>query len=283
AVTFVKYFSTMMDVHTQNFFRYCGASVFLSILVSVAYPGCFKRYLARWRVYFFLGSMVVAFQVCWVNALYRVDPAFVSLLGKVSTPLITVMAFLFYREERKVIRKPAFLAGFAMGMAGVAGVVVGISNFKTGLMDTQLTGIVLLLISSLIWSVYANLVKHILRTENSLQAFTFTCVSATVLFFPFMILRGNPGRLLGASPGLIALVIISGIIGIAGANSCYYLSIKRIGLAKSANLALAQPFLVGVVSFLIFGEILTMVQWIFGAVLLAGCALVISVEGQNDR
>jgi len=283
AVMFVKYFSSLMDVHTQNFFRYLGASVFLSILVSVVYPGCFRKFLARWPVFLLLGGMVVAFQICWVNSLYHVDPAFVSLLGKFSTILITIMAFVFYREEREIVRQGRFLLGFVLGLAGVAGVVAGIANFKTGLAQPQKLGIVFVISSSVIWALYINLVKRVLRSENSLQAFTFTCVSATLFFLPIMLIWGDASVLFGQSSVIITLVIISGVIGIAGANSSYYLSIKRIGMAKSANLVLAQPFLVALASFFAFSERLTPVQWIFGVILLTGCALVIRVQGKETE
>jgi len=281
AVIFVKYFSMLMDVHTQNFFRYLGASLFLSSVVSLVYPGCFRRFRQRFRVYLMLGAMMTSFQLCWVHALYRVDPAFVSLLSKVSTPLITMAAFVFYREERAVIRSPRFLLGFAMGLVGVVGVVAGISNFEVGLLHPQKTGIVLIIAGALIWSVYVNVVKHVVREENPLLAFTFTCISATAILFPIMLIWGEASVLFEQSTVIITLVIISGVIGIAGANSSYYLSIKRIGMAKSANLVLAHPFLVALVSFFAFGERLTAVQWIFGIILLSGCALVISVQGKD--
>ncbi len=278
AVMFVKYFSTLMDVHTQNFFRYFGASLFLILVVNLVYPGCFRRYRQRLRVYLMLGAMMTSFQLCWVHALYRVDPAFISLLSKVSTPMITLTAFLFHREERMVIRSPRFLLGSFMGLAGVAGVVAGISNFEAGLLAFQKTGIVLIVAGALIWSIYVNLVKHVVREENPLIAFTFTCISATAILFPIMLIWGEPSALIGSSAQIIALVIVSGIIGLAGANSSYFLSIKRIGLATSANLVLVNPFLAALVSYLIFGEKLTAVQWVFGIILLAGCALVISVR-----
>ena len=283
AVMFVKYFSSLMDLHTQNFFRYLGASVFLSILVRVVYPGCFRKFLARWPVFLLLGGMVVAFQICWVNALYHVDPAFVSLLGKFSTILITIMAFAFYHEEREIIRRGSFIIGFVLGLAGVAGVVAGIPNFKAGLAQSQKLGIIFVICSSIIWAFYINLVKRVLRSENSLQAFTFTCVCATLFFLPIMLIWGEASVLLDRPPIIMTLVVISGVIGIAGANSSYYLSIKRIGMAKSANLVLAHPFLVALASFFAFGERLTALQWVFGVILLTGCALVISVQEKSDQ
>ncbi len=278
AVLFVKFFSFRMDIHTQNFFRYFGASIFLAAVSSIAYPGCFRIFLSRAPVFFLLGAMVVAFQICWVSSIYRLGPAFVSLLSKLSTILITIAALLLYHEERIVVRTPRFLAGFAMGLAGVGGVVIGMPGFTLGLPRSEITGILFLIAGSVIWAVYANVVKHVLRQVNSLQAFTFTCICATGYLLPIMLIWGQPASLLNGGWELMTLVIISGIIGVAGANSNYYASIKRIGVARSANLALIQPFATAIVSYHLFAEKLTSAQWAFGALLLAGCATIISIK-----
>ena len=74
AILFVKYFSLLMDVHTQNFFRYLGASLFLALILKMVYPGCFRRYRRNYRTYLILGAMMTSFQLCWVHSLYLVDP-----------------------------------------------------------------------------------------------------------------------------------------------------------------------------------------------------------------
>ncbi|MBW7996998.1 MAG: DMT family transporter [Candidatus Glassbacteria bacterium] len=117
----------------------------------------------------------------------------------------------------------------------------------------------------------------------------FTRCRAPFLFvraFPNMacpVIWGEPSRLLDTGGPMMALVLVSGIIAVAGANSNYYASIKRIGLARSANLALIQPFAATVASFHVFGEILAILQWVFGFVLLAGCALTISIREHQQK
>ena len=218
AVLFVKYFSYRMDIHTQNFFRYLGASIFLAAVSAVAYPGCFRIFIARAPVFFLLGAMVVGFQICWVRSIYSLGPAFVSLLSKLSTILITIAAFLLYHEERVVVRNKRFLAGFVMGLAGVAGVVIGHAGIQAGsaAKRNNRNFVLPLLASSVIWAVYVNVVKHVLRQVNSLQAFTFTCICATVYLLPIMLIWGQPASLLDGSTSLMGLVIISGIVGVAG-------------------------------------------------------------------
>lgn len=283
ASLFVRYFSFRMDLHTQNFFRYLGASLLLGPVVAYVYPGCFRRFLTRWRIFLPLGAMLVAFQIFWCASIYRIEIGFASLLGKVSTLLITLIAFTVHPEERRVIRSPLFLTGLALGFAGMAGVVAGIPNFSQGLSGVQKTGILYLMGSAVVWAVYVNIIKAVLRTENSLQTITFICISTTVLYFPVLLLWGHPGILLQSGAWLTALLLLSGMIGIAGANSSYYLSIKRIGLAPSSNLVLADTFVVALASGPLFGEHLSPVQWVFGLLLLAGCWLVVRVSTAGSK
>ena len=283
ALLFVEYFTSSMDVHTMNFFRYLGGSILLTSIVLIAYPGCFRKYIRRLPVFLILGALVTTFQICWASAFYYAEPAFLSILGKFSTPLITLLAFIIYREERRVIKSPRFIAGFIMGFAGVIGVIAGIDNPLEVLASGRLKGIILILCSSVIWAIYSNLVKHVLKSENSFQAFTFTCVSATLFFLPLMIFLGEPQRLIDLSPAMIALVLVSGMIGIAAANVNYYLSIKRIGLATTSNLALITPLLTVVASYFIYGEKLSLVQILFAIILISGCILVVSAREKVKR
>jgi len=88
-----------------------------------------------------------------------------------------------------------------MGLAGVAGVVVGMPSFGLGLPEDELSGVLYLVASSLIWAVYVNVVKHKLAEINSLPAFTFTCICTTAFLLPVMLLRGEPSRLFNSGPG----------------------------------------------------------------------------------
>lgn len=278
ASLFVRYFSFHMDLHTQNFFRYLSASLVMAPVVAWIYPGCFSRYLRRWHTFLPLGALLVLFQVLWTASVYRLDIGFASMLGKVGTLLITLIAFAVHPEERRVIRSPLFLAGLVLGFTGMAGVVAGLPNFKGGLAAAQKIGIILLLGSAVVWAIYANIIRSVLKSENGLQTFAFTCISTTIVYFPVFLAWGHPATLLHSGPGLSLLVAASGMIGIAGANSSYFISIKKIGLAPSSNLVLADTFVVALVSGPLFGEHLSPAQWVFGLLLLSGCALVVRVS-----
>jgi len=63
------------------------------------------------------------------------------------------------------------------------------------------------------------------------------------------------------------------VLSISLAHTLYYFSIKRIGAAIPALLLQGHPFVVLLLSMLIFKETLNFWQWIGGIVLVTGSAL----------
>ena len=72
-----------------------------------------------------------------------------------------------------------------------------------------------------------------------------------------------------------ACVVISGVISIAMGHVLFYIAIKRIGATIPGLALLSTPFIVLAISYIAFGETLSLFQWLFGFVLLAGSALAI--------
>jgi drug/metabolite transporter (DMT)-like permease len=72
--------------------------------------------------------------------------------------------------------------------------------------------------------------------------------------------------------------IVSGILGIAVGHVLYYISIRRLGSTTPSLVQLAQPFIVVVVSYFVFGELFNIPQLIFGVILVAGSATALLAE-----
>jgi drug/metabolite transporter (DMT)-like permease len=70
-------------------------------------------------------------------------------------------------------------------------------------------------------------------------------------------------------------VIISGILSIALAHTFYYVSIRRIGATIPAVVLQLSPFATLLLSIPVFGERLSLWQWISGVILVAGSILAI--------
>ena len=80
-----------------------------------------------------------------------------------------------------------------------------------------------------------------------------------------------------------ACLIISGVLSIALSHVFYYTAINQIGPTIPSLVLLATPFFELTASHLVFGEVLSSVQIVFGLILLGGSALAIWAQEKLKR
>ena len=76
------------------------------------------------------------------------------------------------------------------------------------------------------------------------------------------------------------LILLSGILGIALSHCLLYFAIKRLGVAICASTNLTGAFITALISYLIFHETLTLLQWSAGIILILGSMMLI--RSQKD-
>jgi len=165
-------------------------------------------------------------QCCWAHAFYHLNPGFLLLLGRSSILWVAVLSMMFFVEERPLLHRPAFWLGAALAVAGVVGVIVCREDFRAG---GAPAGIVLVLSSSLFWALYTVSVRAAFREPSSHQSFAvislYTVAGLAVAWALF-----SDAREFASVPGSAWLaVVVSAILCIAGAHTCYYGAIKRLG------------------------------------------------------
>ena len=161
APLFIRYFRDYYDPHTQNFFRYAFACLGLLVIRMFSRSGRFLP--SRSAMVRLLLPMVanVVFQVGNVAALYYIDPGMASFLAKLSAVFAAAFAFVFFQEERTVIRSPRFLIGVCVILLGAAGV----SALTVETRGPELAwGVLLALLGAAGWGGYVVAIKHAVRS-----------------------------------------------------------------------------------------------------------------------
>jgi drug/metabolite transporter (DMT)-like permease len=214
----------------------------------------------------------VLMQSTWAAAFYYIDPAFLVLLSNTSILWIAAFSLIFFAEERPLIKSRRFWSAMILSMAGLVGVVYFKEDFST---RGRVMGIILALTGGFAWGVYTICAKVAFRDIDVREGFAVMSLYTTIVLWIFTMVFGRPvGALeIGYQPWLA--VIISAIMGISLAHVLYYWAIKRIGATIPMLVVLAQPFLVFLVSRVIFGESLNILQLICGLVLLSGAAIAV--------
>ncbi|OHB58030.1 MAG: hypothetical protein A2173_09570 [Planctomycetes bacterium RBG_13_44_8b] len=275
----IKYLSPYLDFWTQNALRYIIAAITVFIFVSFSKKGAvFEKDL--WRKGLIIAVPNIVMQSLWCAAFYYLNPAFGTLLAKTSILWTAAMSLIFFVDERGLMKSKSFWTGFIIAIIGLVGVTVFKEDFSTA---ASILGIIIILCSSLSWALYTIAVKALLKGSDSMTSFAivsiYTAVSLAVLAFIF----GEPTQCLDMSAGVWAVLILSGLSCLAAAHSFYYAAIKRIGATIPSLVVLAQPFLVLLVSRVLFGEYPNIPQWMFGLLLIAGSALAIKAQEHLNK
>ncbi|MFH1904543.1 MAG: DMT family transporter [bacterium] len=273
---FVRYLSKYLDVQTQNAFRYLSGSLSLFIIVSIFFRSELKQCLKVWKKLFITAFFLIIMQTFWVMALYRVLPAFVSLIGKISIVLTVIVSFVFFPEERESIKSAKYILGTLLCLLGVIGVIF----FKGGVTSLQMKwGIVFAILANLFWTFYAVYVQKTLRNYNIVAFTPYVFAIGACSFFLMAFIKGNPLAIIHLPPRILFILFISGLFCIGLAHSIYYFAIRATGIALASSILLISPFLTAIFSYFIFGEILTAGQLISGTVLLTGGYIVSKSKG----
>jgi drug/metabolite transporter (DMT)-like permease len=274
APLFIKYLTGYLDLWTQNLLRYLAACLFWLpfLLIELKAGRVPKQVWKRALVPFIL---VTIMQTLWAAVFYYIDPGFVSLLATTAFLWVIIMSIIFFADERRLLSNRMFSMSIVLSLAGLTGVIYFHPAFTH---SYTITGIVIVLCYGFIWGLYSISVKVLLKGIDSrigfsvISIYTFTTLLVGILF------KGELHKCLVMPFWGWASVIVSGILGIAVGHVLYYVSIRRLSAATSSLTQLAQPFIVAAISFFIFGESLTILQWIFGIVLVAGSAMAIIAE-----
>ncbi len=272
----IKFLSPYFDGHTQNFYRYLAAVAVLVPLNLACYREEFVRSLRNIRQFFLPVFLVFVFQTLWVKGIYLLEPAMAALIARSSVLFVAIFSFIFFADERRVMRSRAFISGSLMAIAGVAGVIVGKSGLRLGSLGP---GVLIILLGAIAWALYLTAVKRIVRNTDTLVAVTIIFSLAVPLFLAASLLFGNINGVMNAPAGANVVLFVSGIFCVGIANAFNYKSIKLIGTSISSNFVLITPFFTAVVSYFIFGEVLSSLQVISGIVLVSGC--IVLLRGAN--
>jgi drug/metabolite transporter (DMT)-like permease len=302
----VRYTRDFFSVSFQNFFRYAISLLFIWPFFALSRrpprtrsgfafrpvlscrPGLSGRPASPVRAHIpglwyklpVIAAANYSFQIGFTTGLFLVEPTLFVLIQKSGFIFSVILAALFFADERALLRHPGFLAGLLGAAGGVALIVLGGRDF--GKLEFSF-GVLLILSSALSWSLLSVLVKRWLPTVPT----TFALSAVFTLVTPFFLLThliSSGGWAIPTAPPLMwVLLAASGLIGIGIGHFLYYRSVPVLGVALAASLDLLRPFLVGVISFLLFRERLTPLQLAGGLLLLTCSYLVTRLRFRAER
>jgi len=277
----IRFLKHDFDPVTQSFIRYLAASAALCLPLCTVRRAHLAALRLHWRSLLVPAVVLTIHQLLYVVGLYHTSAmtgVFVSKLSAVVIPLLSCMVF---EDERRIVRDPRFVRGATLALAGVAGLTLAGEH---AVRDTAWFGPPLMFASMLGWSVYAVLIKPVVRQVPPLALSAAMPLICCVMFLPFLLMVGDLTVVARVPLPHTALLVLSGVFIIAIGNTCYYAALNTLGTSVTAMVLLVTPLTAGVLAHVVLGEHLRPVQALFGLVLLSGCFVISSmVAGSGAR
>ena len=278
---FQFYLNRFYDPWSQNFYRYSVA--FLAVL-----PFFFYRYRRNgpWldRGIFFACLIPalpnVVHQITQTMALFHVGPGVFAIFIRSSVIITTLLALIFFPEERWIIRQWQFQAGTLLGLVGAGGVLWFQPGREGG--GISFYGIAIAFTASFSWALYGVLVKRPSARLGPIRSFGLISFITSALLLPLTLAFGSIATPLYAGARVNLILIVSAVTCISLAHVLYYIAIRKVGVALSQTLQLLCPAGTLGLSALVFGERLTAPQLWSAAILLLGAFLAMRVKTRAD-
>ena len=164
---------------------------------------------------------------------------------------------------------PMKLAGVIASIAGVALIIFAGSGALSG----GLAGIGLLFLASAEWAAYIIIAKPLHERYPTFTVTTGLFVSALFVTLPIFLLY-KPENVLHFSPGNWGLTVFFAVVCIAIAQLLYMVGVKNLPVTTTAIVMNLLPLVAVITSWIVFHEMLTPLQLLGGAIILAAITVV---------
>lgn len=168
-----------------------------------------------------------------------------------------LMASIFLKEEK--VTKLALL-GVLLGFLGVL-IISGV--FSSNLENTNIEGVLYLLIASLsVGSSFVYAKKFIMPLKINVVALTtYQLGSALIILFLIVDFKGI-NNIWQDTHSFIGLLVGLGILGTGLAYILYYYMIEKLGVLKASSITYIPPVVALIIGFFIVGEDIKMIDFI---------------------
>lgn len=277
APVFIRLLSPHYDPYTQSFARYVSAAAALLPWCAAVYPRELRQALGRWRTLLAISLLVVCMQTAWTMAIYHTTATSAQLIAKLQVPMVVLLSYAVFHEERGVILNPLYLAGSVLAFAGVMGVLM--REPGAGLLPAFDLAFGLLMFVNVCWALYIVGSRHTCKDLHPVPMFTVVAVMVTAGFLPVMLVMGDVSLLVSAGPGVGLLAFVSGMVSISGAHCAFHYAQVRLGAAFCTTMHLLNPLATYLIALALWpDEAMNAAQWAGAAVLVTGSLMVVRAQ-----
>ena len=235
----------------------------------------FRLPRSQWSFIILYGLTLAVFNSMWTFSVQFNGAAVATVLAFSSPALTAILSRLIFKEQFSRIKILSILLS-SLGVILVSGAI------NPAMWKLNPAGIVFGLMTGLFFAIYNLQGKH--ASDQSIDSWTallYSFCAAAVFLFLFNlgadVFTGRPPlsdlMWLGASVPAWSWLFFLGVAPTLGGFGLYTLSLRYLPPTVSSLIATSEPGLTVVWAYLIFGELLTSMQFIGSVILFAGVIL----------
>ncbi len=273
---FLKYFTAYIDGWTANAIRYSFSAFFYLPWLWIVYR---QKKLTKqiWKLALLPACINLFGQTFWAWTPYFIDPGLMSFLYQLSILWAVLLSFMLFKDERTLITSSYFWLGLSFAVIGFISMILGKNHTFS---ETTTIGVAMVFFCSIFSAGYQVLIRRNLRTVDSRTAFGMVVFLTSIGLVGSAFAFGHPEQALQLPLTVFLLILLSSILGIGLSHLLLYFAIKRLGVSICTSTNLTGSFITTLISYVIFHETLTPLQWVAGFILIAGSMMLI--RSQRD-
>ncbi len=263
-------YSSGLDTFTVIVGRAIFAALFMGIYVAVTNKNAIKIELTDIPKFILIGCFGIALNfICFLSAVKYTTVTTVVVLVYTHPFMVNIASHLLFKEKLRAKTIAALILT-------LVGCFLAVGAYSPATIDLNLLGILFGFGSGCCTAFYTIYSKFLLRnySSNTISLWGFVFAAAALILI-------NP---IGVKQVVIAsyyskiLLIVLALIPTVLAYSTLTTSINIIGPSKTAIVKTLEPVIAAILSLVILGEKLTLLQWIGILLVIFGVGLIYSRE-----
>ena len=207
----------------------------------------------------------------FMNGLKETSVLVGSIFGILAMPLASIMAALFFKDERDKVKQKNFYIGSILIIAG--SLLFVIHGNKVNESSDFLKGFLFLGIAIFIQSIQNLVVKNIAKELHTVIISASAATLSGIVYLTIAIESGEIVQLSEVSQGLLIGLVLSGIYGmLTGMLMAFYI-VQKQGVVVFNILQLLVPLSASIVGYFTLGEKIDFIQGSGAIVIILGCML----------
>lgn len=278
----MRYMSIHFETVNNNAVRFLAGGLLFILICIFKFKGEFKK-IKEEPVLILkllsLGFLMTGNMYFFMNGLKNTSALAGSIFGILAMPLASVMAALFFKDERSKVKQKSFWIGSILAIIG--SFVFVVQGKEIGGSGDFIKGTLFLGIAILIQSVQNLVVKNVSEKLHSIVISASTATLSGIIYLTIAVQSGKVVQLTEVSEGLLIGLALAGVYGmLTGMLMAFYI-VQKQGVVVFNILQLIVPLSTAVVGYFTLGEKINFMQGIGAIIVIVGCVFALKKKGNE--